>query len=81
MDDEPIEEGELVRIFLRADGIAIRHINGRHPHDAVSGRDDRLDIARVLLVVAARQATRDLDRPLGENGDAVKRLLSVRRDL
>src|SRR5580700_3572472 len=81
MDDEPLQEGELVRIFLRAYGIAVRQIDARHPHHAVSGRDDRLDIARLGIVLVARQTARDLERPLGQNGDAVERLLPMRLDV
>ena len=81
MDDEPLQEGELIRVFLRAHGIAVRQIDARHPHHAVSGRDDRLDIARLGVVLVARQAARDLERPLGEDGDAVERLLPMGLDV
>ena len=81
MDDEPLKEGELIGIFLRAHGIAVRQIDASHPHHAVSGRDDRLDIARLRVVLVARQPARDLERPLGENGDAVECLLPVGLDV
>jgi hypothetical protein len=81
MDDEPLQEGELIRIFLRAHGIAVRQIDAGHPHHTVVGRDDCLDIARLRVVLVARQAPRDLERPLGENGDAVECLLSVGLDV
>src|SRR3984957_15586280 len=81
MDDEPLEERELVRIFLRIHGIAVRKIDAPHPHHAVSGRDDRLDVARLRVVLIARQPARNLERPLGENGDAVECLLTMGFDV
>ena len=81
MEDEPLQEGELIRVFLGAHGVAVRQIDARHPHHAVSGRDDRLDIARLGVVLVARQAARDLERPLGKNGDAVECLLPMGLDV
>jgi len=47
----------------------------------VLGRQHRFDVARVLVGRVAGQAARDLDRALGEDGDAVEGLLPVRRDV
>src|ERR1700722_15856857 len=60
VDNEPLQEGELVRVFLCADRIAVRQIDRRHPHDPVYGRDDRLDIARLRIVLIAGEASRHL---------------------
>ena len=55
MDDEPLQEGELIRVFLGAHGIAVWQIDASDAHHAVSGRDDRLDIAGLRVVLVARQ--------------------------
>ena len=81
MDNEPLQEGEFVGVFLCADRIAIRQIDASNAHHAVAGRNDRLDIARLRVVLISRQPACDLERALGENGDAIERLLAVRLDV
>jgi len=82
MRDQPIHEGELVGIFLRADRIAVRQIEAGEADGAPCvGRDDALDIARLLVGGIAGQAGLGLERPLGEQGDSVERLLPVDRDI
>ncbi len=81
MGDEPLHEHELVWVFLRTGRIAVRQIDARHPHDAVAGRDDRFEVTGLGVVLVPRQSARDLERPFGENGDAVERLLAVGLDV
>ena len=79
--DQPVHERELVRVLFARRGIAVGQIDAGQPHGAALSRDHRFDIARLLVMGIARQTARDLDRPLGEDGDAVEGLLPVGGDV
>ncbi len=79
--DEPVHESELIGVFLGAGRIAVRQIDAGDPHDAFRCWDHRLDVTRLDVRLVARQAAGDLERTLGENGDAVEGLLPVRLDV
>src|ERR1019366_4237095 len=64
--DEPVPEGELVTVFPGLRRIAVRQIDRGDADDSIAVWDDRLDIARLLVVRAARKPRRGLDRRLGE---------------
>ncbi len=81
MADQSVHERELVGVFLARRGIAVGAIDAGEPRRAALRRDHRFDIARLLVMRIAGQAARDLDRPLGENRDAVEGLLPVRGDV
>jgi hypothetical protein len=69
---------ELVFELVGADRIAVREIEAGDADDGAVARNHHLHIARMLVGIGAGQAAGDvLERPLGENGDAVEALLAV----
>ena len=81
MGGQPVHEGELIVVFLARRRIAVGQIDAREPQHARARGDHRLDVARLYVGLVARQAAGDLERALGEDGDAVECLLPVGGDI
>ena len=77
-----LHPGELVIVLVARRGIAVRQVETDDAHRRLAlGRDQRLDIARLLVGEAGQAARHVLDRMLGEQRDAVIGLLPVRLGL
>ena len=75
--DEAIHEGELIGVFFGLRRVAVRQIDRGDADNALAVRDDRLDIARLLVIRVAGKPPRDFDRRLGKDSDAIKTFLPV----
>ena len=76
---QAVEERELEREALGADRGAVRHVHRGDAHAI----DHRLDVARLVVALVARQALAHvLERPLGQDRDAVAPArLAAHRDI
>jgi hypothetical protein len=75
---QPLHPRQLVRVLLRAHGLAVRHVRRRHPHPV----DRRHQEPRLRIVDAVAEAPLDLlRRSAREERHAVVRLLPVRDDV
>src|SRR5262249_44755256 len=76
-----LHPGELIGELVGAHRIAIGQIEVADAHDAALAGHAHLDVAGVAVAVIARQAAHGdlVERPLGEDGDAVEALLPMHR--
>src|SRR5262245_43525461 len=78
MEDEALHPREFVGIFLACHRIAIRQVDRSDAH----ARDDRPDIACLLIAIIARKPRPDfVERTLRQDGYSVIGLLTMKGDI